>query len=632
MPTYGSANGDGDSMNRLDAIKDDNSGSPGSTLASYEYLGAGTVVEIDYEEPDVRLDLIGSGNSYSGFDRFMRIVDQKWYDYGAGQDRDRYKYGYDRASNRTYRENTTTSAKDEFYTYDGMHRLKNMDRGNLNAGKSAISGTPVREYDWNLDPTGNWETVVKKSLGVTDYNQSRDHNKVNEITSIDDAKGSSSGAADWVEPVFDRNGNMTTMPQPASPTSSYTADYDAWNRLVEVLDGTTVAAYVYDGLNRRISKDVDSTVRHFYYSASWRVVEERIDSSSNAESQNIFGPRYVDELILRDRDTDANGSLDERFYYLQDANFNVTTLTDDAGDAVERYNYMPYGEVDVHTGAWGSRGASSYNNRYMFTGREFDSESGLFMFRNRIFESNQGRFLSRDPAEYSDAINLYAGVFVPNQVDPNGLEKVEPRQGVVVEPCTIIILFGHVRWVNQAASNHIKAWNKLPYTDQYCSRLGLISCFSEGQTQRKLCGDAKRFRVYRCPRKVGILNKPASLPDLKTCIEGAMLEAAYYDWCGVCDCKQITVRVVCQPDAANFAQQYPSDVAIDYINTPIKRICGDVKVDTPIQRPPLPGTLGTRYTESPWYVGTHSVKCGNLPKNVHLNSIYSTKDPCDKDE
>ena len=153
--TYGSSGGDGDNLNRLAAIKDDSGGSPGDTLASYTYLGLGTIVIEDYEQPDVRLEYY-SGGSYGGFDRFGRVVDQKWYDYGASSDRDRYTYGYDRASNRVYRENTIASGKDEFYVYDGVHRLKNYDRGDLNAGKTAISGTPVREEDWGLDATGNW--------------------------------------------------------------------------------------------------------------------------------------------------------------------------------------------------------------------------------------------------------------------------------------------------------------------------------------------------------------------------------------------------------------------------------------------------------------------------------------------
>jgi hypothetical protein len=253
-----------------------------------------------------------------------------------------------------------------------VDRLKNFDRGDLNGTFTGISGTPVREYDWGLDALGNWDTLHKKSSGVTDSNQGRDHNKVNELTVIEDASGSSgSSPADWVEPLYDKNGNMTTMPRPSGPTSSYTAIYDAWNRMVQIKSSptTVVADYEYDGLNRRISKTVSGTARHFYYSANWQVLEERVGASTSAESQHVFGPRYVDELILRDRDTTGSGSLNERLYYLQDANLNVTALVNTAGTAQERYVYEPYGEVDVFTGAWGARGPSSYANRFMSTGR-----------------------------------------------------------------------------------------------------------------------------------------------------------------------------------------------------------------------------------------------------------------------
>jgi hypothetical protein len=56
--------------------------------------------------------------------------------------RDQHTYRYDRASNRLYRENTTASAKDEVYSYDGVNRLATFDRGDLNANKDAITGTP----------------------------------------------------------------------------------------------------------------------------------------------------------------------------------------------------------------------------------------------------------------------------------------------------------------------------------------------------------------------------------------------------------------------------------------------------------------------------------------------------------
>ncbi len=51
----------------------------------------------------------------------------------------------------------------------------------------------------------------------------------------------------------------------------------------------------------------------------------------------------MDVLILRDRDTDANGSLDERLWVQQDANFNVTALVNGSGVVVERYAYDAFG-------------------------------------------------------------------------------------------------------------------------------------------------------------------------------------------------------------------------------------------------------------------------------------------------
>ncbi len=68
-------------------------------LASYAYNGTGRLVVEDYEQPDVRLDYWGqTPDTYAGFDRFGRVVDQRWYDYGVSADRDRFAYGCGRNS------------------------------------------------------------------------------------------------------------------------------------------------------------------------------------------------------------------------------------------------------------------------------------------------------------------------------------------------------------------------------------------------------------------------------------------------------------------------------------------------------------------------------------------------------
>lgn len=55
-----------------------------------------------------------SNGNVTGLDRFGRVADQVWTDYGADPDvvLDRYTYTYDRAGNRTSRDNELHSAFD----------------------------------------------------------------------------------------------------------------------------------------------------------------------------------------------------------------------------------------------------------------------------------------------------------------------------------------------------------------------------------------------------------------------------------------------------------------------------------------------------------------------------------------
>lgn len=98
--SYGTTDGMDDASNRVASLVDDDT----THLADYSYLGSATFVEQDDTEPEVKwtlVDLSGSndpdtGDIYSGLDRFGRVKDNRWYDYGSLADVDRIKYGYDR--------------------------------------------------------------------------------------------------------------------------------------------------------------------------------------------------------------------------------------------------------------------------------------------------------------------------------------------------------------------------------------------------------------------------------------------------------------------------------------------------------------------------------------------------------
>ena len=61
------------------------------------------------------------------------------------------------------------------------------------------------------------------------------------------------------------------------------------------------------------SSGQSDATRHFYYDNGWQCLEEHLDDGETAEHQFIWGLRYIDDLVLRDRDTDSNGTLNERF-------------------------------------------------------------------------------------------------------------------------------------------------------------------------------------------------------------------------------------------------------------------------------------------------------------------------------
>ena len=53
---------------------------------------------------------------------------------------------------------------------------------------------------------------------------------------------------------------------------------------------------------------------------------------------------------------------------------------------------------------------STIGNPYLFTGRKYDSETGLYHYRARYYNPVIGRFLQTDPIRYAGGLNLYTYV------------------------------------------------------------------------------------------------------------------------------------------------------------------------------------------------------------------------------
>jgi len=332
---------DYDTIGNITAIK-----GGGTPLVSYQYSGR-SVAQTTYNQPGLTLDLA------SGLDRFGRIVDHAWKKNST--DVVRIQHGYDRVGNRTYRNDLVHTNNSETYTYDGVNQIKSLSRTGL-------------AESWNYDATGNWLSCNKNGTP-----ENRTHNKVNEIqTSCN----------------HDKNGNMTMMP-------GMTCKYDAWNRLVEV--GNNIR-YDYNGLNQRVKKTVAGVTTTSFFNSQWQELESAI---SGMTTSYLWGIRYIDDLILRERN-------EGRLYSLADANWNVVATTDALGMVQERMRYDAFGNVTWLDSAFAVKANSDYGWNRTFTGQVLDAETGLMLYRNRYYHTGLGRFITRDPIGYAAGdVSLY---------------------------------------------------------------------------------------------------------------------------------------------------------------------------------------------------------------------------------
>jgi RHS repeat-associated protein len=138
-----------------------------------------------------------------------------------------------------------------------------------------------------------------------------------------------------------------------------------------------VSKKVYDSLYSLLA------TRYFIYDGD-RVIEER-DASNNLSARYVYGAGIDEPLIM----TRGGNS----YYYFMDGLGSVTNLLNSTNTLTENYTYDIYGAV--------SSSFSGVGNPYYFTGRRFDSETGLYYYRARMYDPGIGRFLQRDPLTWA---------------------------------------------------------------------------------------------------------------------------------------------------------------------------------------------------------------------------------------
>ena len=240
------------------------------------------------------------------------------------------------------------------YTYDTLNRLI-----------EAVSPLPTNPLEtYNYDEVGN--RLTSNQNGTSLFNVA---NQLLEDVSF--------------TYQYDNNGNLTrkTSKTPG-PFTSY--EYDAENKLVRVVSNGTVVNYKYDGLGRRVEKEINdgvtTKVTRFIYDNEDILLE--LDGSNNITARYTHGPG-TDEPLIMEKGGDS-------FFYHADGLGSITEITDFAGSLKQQYTYSSFGKIE-------SQLDPNFIQPYTFTSREFDSESGLYFYRARYYDPSTGRFLQEDP-------------------------------------------------------------------------------------------------------------------------------------------------------------------------------------------------------------------------------------------
>ncbi|MCA9498151.1 MAG: RHS repeat-associated core domain-containing protein, partial [Nitrospira sp.] len=161
------------------------------------------------------------------------------------------------------------------------------------------------------------------------------------------------------------------------------------------LPNSTTVTYKYDGLGRRIEKNVAGSITRYVYDGEDILLE--YDGTNTFRARYSHGDQVDQPLILQKAGVGF-------FYYHSNHQGSITHLTNSSGTVANSYLYDSYGRrLNVF---------ESVVQPYSYTGREFDVESGLYYYRARYYDQNTGRFLSEDPIGFNAGDqNLYRYVF-----------------------------------------------------------------------------------------------------------------------------------------------------------------------------------------------------------------------------
>jgi RHS repeat-associated protein len=193
-----------------------------------------------------------------------------------------------------------------------------------------------------------------------------------------------------------------------------TYSYTFGNRLVGASRPGMTASYAYDGDDRRTVKIVNGVMTR----TLWSGADEVAELDANGVILRRFIPDGTGAMDRRVAQVSASGEVG---WFHTDHQGSVIAVSNGSGHAVQTASYSPYGEF-ASSGQM-PPGLGAGGGVFGYTGRQYDSETGLYQYRARYYHPRLGQFLSTDPIGTKDDPNLtlYVRLDPVNLTDPTGM-------------------------------------------------------------------------------------------------------------------------------------------------------------------------------------------------------------------
>ncbi|WP_306569577.1 RHS repeat domain-containing protein [Faecalispora jeddahensis] len=302
----------------------------------------------------------------------------------------------------------------DFVNLPGGNRTTTLTKNHFNYKRVGNANTILSSYAYTYDNNGNISTVTDAALNVTTYT----YDQLNQLIRVDDQKAGVSTAY-----AYDTGGNLLAVTTYAYTTGalgtpvetiSYSYDDDNWKDLLTNYDGqfltydqignslayrdgmsftwagrqlTTAtvngktSSYTYNQEGIRTSKTVDGTLTDYLVDGS-TIVAQRTG--------------YDTLWFMYDSDGTRVGFTyhDDAYYYMKNAQGDVTGIVDSDLNVVVEYSYDAWGKLIETTGS--EANLIGKLNPFLYRGYYYDAETGMYYLGGRYYDPVTGRFLNAD--------------------------------------------------------------------------------------------------------------------------------------------------------------------------------------------------------------------------------------------